>query len=146
MSPDLARRGLRLLYAINAASAAAAALVLTVAPGAIPRAVGIEMTASQDLLAYLLAAAELAVASMSALAMRTHERAVDVQTVTVLVIFHAASAVGGSMAVSAGASALVLWNVLARVLIVAALVACARVVLRRSPAETTSSAGNSFSR
>lgn len=131
MTPVTARRGLRLLYAINGVAAAAAAVVLAIAPGAIPAMVGITITPAANLLAYLLAAAELAIASMCALAVRSSHKAIDVQTVMVLVIFHLASAVAGSMVVSAGASALVLWNVLARVVIVAALLVCARIALRR---------------
>src|SRR5215510_15604971 len=65
------------------------------------------------------------------LAALSSEKATDVQTVTVLVIFHVASAVAGMIAVSVGESVLILWNVLARAVIVAGLVVSASAALRR---------------
>jgi len=65
------------------------------------------------------------------LAALSSEKATDVQTVTVLVIFHVASAVAGMISVSAGESVLIPWNVVARVVIVAALLASATAALRR---------------
>jgi hypothetical protein len=130
MTPTTAKHILRFIYIINGVAAAAAALVLAVAPAAIPAAVGITITPAANLLAYLLAAAELAIASMCGLAAVSSERATDVQTVTVLVIFHIASAVAGMMTVSAGESALILWNVLARAVIVVVLLVIAKAALR----------------
>lgn len=129
VNPNFTRRGLRFLYVVNAVAATAAALVLAVAPGAIPAVVGLAITPAAILLACLLAAAELAIASMCAFALRSSQRMIDVQTVTVLVTFHAASAVAGLMIVAAGASTLILWNDLARAIIIAALLVCARIAL-----------------
>ena len=96
-----ARRGLTVLFAINAVGAGAAAVVLALAPGAIPSTAGIAIDPSQNLLPYLLAAAELALASLAALAIRSPSTEVKRISVGVLVIFHAASA-GYSHSIVAG--------------------------------------------
>ncbi|MAB14123.1 hypothetical protein [Parvibaculum sp.] len=126
-----ARSILRLLLLINCIAAGAAAVVLVVAPGAIPAIVGISITPSANLLAYLLAAAELAIACLCVLAIRSGQRETDLQAVTVLVVFHVTSAAAGLMVVWSGESALVLWNVVARAVIVVALTWSARVALAR---------------
>jgi len=59
LSPESARRALTVLFAINGVGAGAAAVVLALAPGAIPTVAGISIDPSQNLLPYLLAAAEL---------------------------------------------------------------------------------------
>lgn len=109
-----------------------AAAVLSLAPAAIPAAVGIEMRAHQNLLSYLLAAAELAIAVLCVAGARATERSATRQVVWVLVVFHLSSALAGMAAVSMGTSSLVLWNVLVRVLIVAALLLCATAAFRQT--------------
>jgi hypothetical protein len=125
-------RGLRWLFLFNAVAMLAAAIVLALAPAAIPAAVGIEMGVEQSLLAYLLAAAELALAVLCLVGARTAGPASAVQVVWVLVVFHLSSALAGVAALSNGTGSLVLWNVLARVLIVAALLLCAKVAFAKS--------------
>lgn len=73
---DLASRVLRILLWINGAATIAAAIVLALAPATIPQMVGIDLPASQNLLAYLLAASELAVGSLCLLALRSGDIAV----------------------------------------------------------------------
>lgn len=58
-------RGLRTLLLIHGFISLAAAIVLTLAPGLIPGTVGIHLEPSADLLAYLLAGAEFALAVLS---------------------------------------------------------------------------------
>jgi hypothetical protein len=116
--PLLLRAGL----AINAVAAFAAAAVLFVAPGAIPATVGIELDRPQFFVAYLLAAAELGLSVMAALALKASRDAVRLAVVS-LVLMHVASAVAGVLAVEQGASLLIFWNVLARVAVVALLMA-----------------------
>ena len=124
LSADVARRALVVLYAINAVAAAAAAIVLAVAPGAIPSLAGIAIDPSQNLIPYLLAAAELAIATLAALAICTQSTEVQRIAVGVLIIFHAGSAVAGIAAVTQGAGAVVGLNVAVRVVMIAALAVC----------------------
>ncbi len=124
LSADVARRALVALYAINAVAAAAAAIVLAVAPGEIPSLAGIAIDPSQNLIPWLLAAAELAIATLAALAMRSPSTEVQRMAVGVLIVFHAGSAVAGIAAVTHGAGAVVGLNVAVRVVMVAALAVC----------------------
>lgn len=120
-----ARRGLTVLFAINAVGAGAAAVVLAFAPGAIPSIAGIAIDPSQNLLPYLLAAAELALAFLAVLAIRSPSAEVKRISIGVLVIFHAASALAGVAAVTEGAGIVVVMNVAVRVVMIAALAVCA---------------------
>lgn len=124
LSPESARRALTVLFAINGVGAGAAAVVLALAPGAIPTVAGISIDPSQNLLPYLLAAAELALASLAISAMRSQSPEVKRVTVGVLVVFHAGSAVAGVAAVTQGAGVVVALNVGVRVVMMAALLAC----------------------
>ena len=124
LSADVARRALVALYAINAVAAAAAAIVLAVAPGAIPSLAGIAIDPSQNLIPWLLAAAELAIATLAALAMRSPSTEVQRIAVGVLIVFHAGSAVAGIAAVTEGAGAVVGLNVAVRVAMIVALAVC----------------------
>ena len=107
-----------------AAAATAAAIVLALAPGMIPSIAGIAIDPSQNLLPYLLAAAELALAALAALAIGSPSIDVKRVTVAVLIIFHAGSAAAGVAAVTSGAGAVVALNVAVRVVIIAALAVC----------------------
>ena len=120
-----ARRALTALFAINAVGAGAAAVVLALSPGAIPSIAGIAIDPSQNLLPYLLAAAELAIASLAVFAIRSGNAEVKRLTVGVLIVFHAGSAVAGVAAVTQGAGVAVALNVGVRVVMMAALAVCA---------------------
>lgn len=128
---------LRAALAINAVAAFAAGVMLFVAPGAIPAMVGIPLDRSQFFIAYLLAGSELGLSVAAALALKASRDAVRV-AVASLVVMHVASGVGGALALEQGASYLILWNVLARVAIVALLIGgwfampVAPMTLRRS--------------
>jgi hypothetical protein len=125
LSANIARQGLTVLFAINALGAGAAAVVLAFAPGAIPSIAGIAIDPSQNLLPYLLAAAELALASLAVLAIRSPSSEVKRVSVGVLVVFHAGSAMAGVAAVTQGAGIVVVMNVAVRVVMIAALAVCA---------------------
>jgi hypothetical protein len=101
------------------------------APGAIPSLAGIAIDPSQNLLPYLLAAAELALASLAVLAIRSPSPEVKRISVVVLVIFHAGSALAGVAAVTQGAGVVVTANVAVRVVMIAALALCAPRGLKR---------------
>ena len=131
LSERSAQRALSVLFLINAVGAAAAAVVLAFAPGAIPSLAGIAIDPSQNLLPYLLAAAELALASLAVLAIRSPSPEVKRISVVVLVIFHAGSALAGVAAVTQGAGMVVTANVVVRVVMIAALAFCAPRGLNR---------------
>ena len=124
LSPESAHRALTALFAINGVGAGAAAVVLALAPGAIPSVAGISIDSSQNLLPYLLAAAELALASLAISAIRSQSPEVKRLTVGVLLVFHAGSAVAGVAAVTQGAGVVVALNVGVRVVMMGALLVC----------------------
>jgi hypothetical protein len=111
---------LQALLAINAMATFAAAVFLLLAPAAIPATVGIPLDRSQFFIAYLLSACELGLSVMAAFALRARRDAVGLAVLT-LSVMHLASGVGGVIAVAQGASFLILWNALARVVVVALL-------------------------
>ncbi len=111
---------LQAALAINAIAAFAAAVALVLAPAAIPGTVGIPLDRSQFFIAYLLSASELGMSVMAALALRAPREAVGLAVLS-LTVMHVASGIGGLIAIEQGASFLILWNVLARVAIVALL-------------------------
>jgi len=125
LSRNMAQRALVAIFAINAVAAAAAAIVLAVAPGVIPSVAGIEIDRSQNLMPYLLAAAELAIAALAALAIRSRSTEAKRIAISVLITFHAGSAVAGIAAVTQGAGIVVTLNVAVRLIIIAALAVCA---------------------
>jgi hypothetical protein len=135
-SESLAQRALVAIFAVNAVAAAAAGVVLALAPGVIPSVAGIAIDRSQNLLPYLLAAAELAIGALAALAIRSRSVEVKRVAVGVLIIFHAGSAVAGIAAVTQGAGLVVALNAAVRVIIIAGLAVCApaRIVTNVKPA------------
>jgi hypothetical protein len=132
LSQNIAQRALVAILALNAAAAAAAAIVLAIAPGVIPSIAGIAIDRSQNLMPYLLAAAELAIAALAALAIRSRSTDVKRMAVVVLIIFHAGSAVAGVAAVTQGAGLVVTLNVGVRVIMIAALVVCTPARMARA--------------
>jgi hypothetical protein len=133
LSERTGRRGLAALFALNAVAALAAATVLALWPAAIPAAAGISIDCSQNLLPYLLAAAELAMAALAALAIRARSAEAERITVGVLIIFHVGSAAAGIAAVLQGAGVVVAFNVVVRILLVLALGVCSVGRLKTAP-------------
>ena len=111
-------RGLRILLVIHGFITLAASIVLVVAPGLIPGAVGINLEPSADVLAYLLAGAEFGLAVLSFGASRvTDFRALQV-IVWSLIAFHGSSGVLEVYAYLQGVDVAIIGNVAARVVIV----------------------------
>jgi hypothetical protein len=133
LSERAGRRGLVALFALNAVAAMAAATVLALWPAAIPAAAGISIDRSQNLLPYLLAAAELAIAALAALAIRARSAEAERITVGVLIIFHLGSAAAGIAVVLQGAGVVVVFNIVVRVLLVIALGVCSVGRLKTAP-------------
>lgn len=121
VSDDVAATMLRWLIALNAVASAAAAVVLAIAPNAIPATVGVTLEHSQHLIGYLLAAAELSIGALCVFALRSKLAATVGQAAWVLIVFHLGSGLAGVAAMAEGASALIGWNVAARAAMVVAL-------------------------
>jgi len=111
-------KGLRALLVIHGVITMAAGIVLVVAPGLIPRVVGIDLEPSANVLAYLLAGAEFGLAVLSFGASRlTDARAVRL-IVWSFIAFHGSSGVLELYAYAQGAGVAILSNVVARAVIV----------------------------
>ena len=106
--------GLRRLLVFHGFVTLAAAIVLAVAPGVIPRTVGIHLEPQAWLMAYLLAGAEFGLATLSF----AGSRLTDSQALRVVVwsciAFHASSGILELYAYTQGVSAAILGNLAAR--------------------------------
>jgi hypothetical protein len=111
--------GLRTLLVVHGCITLAAGIVLSVAPGLIPSAVGIHLDPHDDMLAYLLAGAEFGFAALSFGGSRLSDHRALRLIVLSCIVFHASTGVLESYAYARGASAAILANVAARALIVA---------------------------
>lgn len=110
-------RWVRIVFVIHGIITAAAAVALFIAPQAIPAAVGIALPAEANLIAYLLGAAELAIAVLS-IATAWITDAVSVRVIAlVFVILHVVTAIAEIVAIAQGASGLVWLNVAFRVVV-----------------------------
>lgn len=111
-------RGLRILLFAHGLITAAAGFVLVVEPGLIPSTVGISLEPSANLVAYLLAGAEFGFAVLSFGGSRlTDARALHLIAWS-CIAFHGLSAVLEAYAYVQGASAVILANIVARIVIV----------------------------
>ena len=110
--------GLPRLLTAHAAVTLAAAVVLVVAPGVIPHAVGITLDPSAYLLSYLLAGAEAGFALLCYLARRLEDRRALRAIVSACVLFHAFSALLEIYAFTRGLDAAIWGNVVARGVII----------------------------
>jgi hypothetical protein len=119
------------LFVLHALVTLAAAVVLVVAPAAIPRTVGIALPPDARLLCYLLGACELGVAYLSFMA-RTITDAHALRVVCrSFVAMHLATALVEVYAFTQGVGAVVWANVALRVVVAAAFV---RYGVRATPA------------
>ena len=114
-------RGLRALLIVHGFVTLAAAIVLAIAPGLIPSLVGVHLDRSANLVAYLLAGAELAIAVLSFGGARLSDRRALQLVAWTLIVFHGSSAALEILAYIQGASVAILNNVAARAVIVALL-------------------------
>lgn len=105
------------LLVIHGIVTLAAGIVLVVAPGMIPGAVGVEVDPSAYLVSYLLGAAEMAIAVLSFGAARlTDSHALRLVSV-VFIVFHLLTAAVEVLAFAQGVSATVWGNVAVRVVV-----------------------------
>jgi hypothetical protein len=111
--------GLRTLLVVHGCITLAAGIVLSVAPGLIPSAVGVHLDPHADMLAYLLAGAEFGFAALSFGGSRLSDHRALRLIASSCIVFHASTGVLESYAYARGASAAILANVAARALIVA---------------------------
>jgi hypothetical protein len=125
--PVIAYAALRALLLVHGLVTLAAAVVLFVAPGFIPGLIGIGLPASADLLAYLLAAAELAIAVLSLGGSRLADAAALRLIANTCVVLHAASAALILYATYGGpVNRIVVLNVIARCVIIVLFLALSR--------------------
>jgi hypothetical protein len=104
---------------LNAVATLAAGLVLFVAPDLIAGTVGIYVEQEAHFLYYLLGASELGLSALCFLGLRFRDRSTLITVSLTLIVFHFASGVAGVYAFAGGVDAAVLWNVVARVVMVA---------------------------
>jgi hypothetical protein len=93
------------LLIIHGVITLAAGVVLILAPGAIPGAVGVEVPASADLVPFMLGAAEIAVAVLSFGAAQLTDRQALRLISVVIIVFHGSTAVVEAYAFFRAASA-----------------------------------------
>ena len=103
---------------LNAIATLAAGLVLFVAPYSIAGTVGIRIEQEAYFLYYLLGASELGLSALCFLGLRFRDRSTLIAVSLTLIVFHFASGVAGVYAFARGVDAAVLWNVVARVVMV----------------------------
>jgi hypothetical protein len=111
-------RRLRLLLLMHGLITLAAAIVLVVDPGLIPRVVGINLEPQANLIAYLLAGAEFGFAVLSIGGSRITETHALRLIVLSCVAFHGLSGILEMYAYLQGVSPAILANVAARLIIV----------------------------
>jgi hypothetical protein len=114
----MTRKGLSTVLAAHGFITLGAAIILIIAPGLIPRSVGIQLEPSADLIAYLLAGAEIGFAVLSFGGSRvTDSRALQL-IVWSCIAFHGSSGILEVYAYIHGVSVIVLGNVAARVIVI----------------------------
>jgi hypothetical protein len=117
---------LRTLFLVHGSITMAAGVVLVVAPGLIPGAIGIHLDAGADIVAYLLAAAEFGFAVLSF----GGSRLTDARALRLIawscIAFHGLSGVLETYAYIQGVAPILLANVVARIGIVALFFAFSR--------------------
>jgi len=125
--PVIAYAPLRALLLVHGLVTLAAAVVLVAAPGFIPELVGIGLPASADLVAYLLAAAQLAIAVLSLGGSRLADPPALRLIANSCVVLHAASAALILYAThGAPVNRIVVLNVITRCVIIVLFVALSR--------------------
>jgi len=108
---------LKLLLIIHALITGLAGIVLIVGPGLIPGTVGITLAQGQNLLSYLLGAAEIGIAVLSfGAAYLSDVRAIRLVAVT-MIVFHLCTAAIEGYAFTQGLDAMIWANVVLRVIV-----------------------------
>lgn len=112
-------RGLRTLLVVHGFITSAAGVVLAVAPGLIPSAIGIDLEPSAYVVAYLLAGAEFGLAVLSFGGSRLTDPGALRLVAWSCIAFHASSGVLELYAYAQGVSVAILGNVGTRVVMIA---------------------------
>ena len=115
------RQVLTWLLRVHTVVTAAAGIVLFVWPATIPGTIGIALAPQAYLLAYLLAGAELGMATLSWLAAQRRDAAVREVAVWTALVFHGMTAAGEVIALAQGTDRLLWLNVALRLLVMSAL-------------------------
>lgn len=110
-------RWIKIVFVVHGIVTAAAGAVLIIAPQAIPAAVSIALPPEANLVAYLLGAAQLAVAVLSVAAPWITDSASIRLIALVFVILHVLTALAEILAIAQGASGLVWLNVGLRIVV-----------------------------
>ena len=120
-------RPLRALLLAHGIVTIAAAVVLAVVPAAIPATVGIALQPDAFLLAYLLAAAELAIGILSVGATRLIDPSAIALIIAVFVVFHLATAALEALHLAlTGFDAVIVINIAVRLAVSAAFLVLGR--------------------
>lgn len=107
-------KGLRTLLVVHGCVTLAAGIVLAVAPGLIPSAIGVHLEPSANVVAYLLAGAEFGLAVLSFGGSRLTDRRALRLVIWSCIAFHASSGVLELYAYAQGVSVAILGNVATR--------------------------------
>lgn len=105
-----------MMLLLNGIAAGVAAVVLAVAPSAIPNFAGIGVRPDQYFLCYLLAAAEAAIAGLCGFGFQGHQQ--RSMAMKVLVLLHMITIGLGLVTLDRHVNAVIAWNLLARLVIV----------------------------
>ncbi|MGP3918720.1 hypothetical protein [Nonomuraea sp. 10N515B] len=110
---------LRILLTLHGLVTLAAGVVLIIAPGLVPSAVGVRITPDAYLVCYLLGAAELAVAFLSFAARTLRQPEGTRLVVWTMIVFHGGTAVVETYAFTRGVHAGIWANVALRLAVIA---------------------------
>ena len=117
--PQSARTNAVRLFTVHGAVTLAAAVVLFLAPAAIPGAVGVAIDPTAYLVCYLLGAAEVGIAVLSFGAARLRDASAVRLVSLVFVVFHVASAAAEVYAFTQGVSGTIWGNIAIRAVVAA---------------------------
>jgi hypothetical protein len=126
----------RILLLINGLATGAAALVLAIAPSAIPATIGLVLRPEQFVLSYFLAESETAICLMCLQGLRVRLRALHVVLFQTLIALHATTAALSVIGIAEGTSPILFWNFGLRVVMVS-LLTVALIRSKRHERDTT---------
>jgi hypothetical protein len=112
----------RVLLLINALATGAAAVVLAIAPSAIPATIGLVLRPEEFVLSYFLAGSEAAICLMCLQGFRVRSRSLRIVLYQGLIGFHAVTAALSLVGIAQGTSPTLIWNVGLRIGLVCLLI------------------------
>ena len=110
-------RVLKTLLAIHGLITFTAAVVLIVAPAAIPGTVEIKISSNQYLLSYFLGAAELSIAFLSFFGRKIEDKKTLLLISSTFIVFHLATGALEAFSLSQGGSSKIIFNIILRMII-----------------------------